>query len=458
MKRPSTARIVLAGIVVAGAGLDVAGPASFAGAPNHKTFSTSVSNGTQASTTSLPIPTGDLPPLRFTVTNTSSGPQGGPYGSFQLQVPTGINVTSAALADGSPGNFNAPAVNTATSPATITMTSNGPTGTGIAPSSSLTVLVYGTASNAVCPGTWTIKVKQSNDFSGSGNDFAGNNVSTPVSGGAELTWSTRPSDTEFDLNMSGPPAVTLLDACGNAVSSFSGNVTVTDTAGKLKNSPQTSTASGGTATFPSVQFTDYGITDSLVATSTDAGLPTCASTDPCTSNEFSIYQFRQECKTTNVTCTSGTLSGPLNQTLASIVADPASTPDVLTVNVKGIATGTCNSTTSEPPLGEVVDLNVDNRGKTVTLTLPKTYVNLVPNNGTPFMDICLDVTPDGAAFFDTRHYANPTAFPDQVQIGLIADCSATGGVRPCVSTRKKNAGNEIIVANLPAGDPHLIWH
>ena len=451
--------LVLGVVGVLSAGLVASLPAA-AVAPSHKTFSATVGDGTSSSTT-FPIAAGAwaAPLLQFTIANNSAGSQAVPYGSFQLRAPSGISVTGASYGIGAPLNFNSPAVDTSTN--TVTITSNGPTGSGIAPGKSLTVIVAGSASPATCPGTWGIEVKQSNDFSGTGNDFSGNNVSTPVSGGTKLSWSTQPSDTEFDVNMTPAPAVSLLDGCGNVVSSFNGNVSVTDTQSPsvLKGGPLTVTAVNGTATLSSVQFTDYALTDRLVATSTDAGLTTCASTDPCTSNQFAIYQLLKACDPTGKqTCNSGTLGGPLGETFASIVADAATTPDVLTVNVKGQNTGTCNGTTAEPPLGEGVDLNVDNRGKTLTLTLPKVYVNQIPNNGTPFMDVCLDVTPNGAAFFDKLHYSNPTLYPNPVQIGLIPDCTVTGNVRPCVVSRKKNAGNEIITANLPAGDPHTSWY
>jgi hypothetical protein len=174
------------------------------------------------------------------------------------------------------------------------------------------------------------------------------------------------------------------------------------------------------------------------------------------STEFDIFQLLKPCDA-GKPCTSGTLTGKAGKTLANIVADPAVTADVLSVNIKGDATGDCNGTTTEPPLGENITLDVGDRTKSVTVTLPKAYVNQIPNNGTPFMDICLDVTADGGAFFDKRHYANPQQFPNTVQIGVVADCSVTANVRPCIASRKKNAANEIIQLNLPAGDPQFHW-
>src|SRR3954467_12172000 len=96
MHRPSPAHLVLVGVLLAGVGLDAAAPATLAGAPSHKTFQTTVGDGVNSSTTSLPIAGGALPPLQFTLANTGSGPQAVPYGSFQLQIPTGITVTGGS--------------------------------------------------------------------------------------------------------------------------------------------------------------------------------------------------------------------------------------------------------------------------------------------------------------------------------------------------------------------------
>lgn len=451
MNRPSPIRVTVAALVVMGAALDFAGPATLAGGPNHKTFEESVSDGTTSSTTSLPINAGNFT-LHFTIANTSSGRSAVPYGSFQLKVPAGITNVAASNASGTPSNFNSPIVDTSVTPNTVTITSNGPTGSGIAPGSSMTVDVTGTASTGVCPGTWPTQVKQSNDFSGTGNDFVGNSVSTPVAGGDKLVWSVQPSDTEYDLDMSPSPQVQLQDACGNVITGFTGDISVTDTAGKMTSSPRVVAAVNGTATYAGVRFSDWGFSDTLTAT---AGSLTKES------NAFNVYQWRQPCGTNG--CKTGSLSGPAGQTLANIQGNPASTSDTLTVNVKGLANEATDSpcyTTSQssPPLGELVTFDLANHSKTVTLTLPKTYVNEIPNNGTPFMDICLDVGIGGLAFFDKQHYANPTAFPDKVTAGLLPDCSVTGtDGGPCITTRKKNAGNEIIVFTAPAGDPHAMW-
>ena len=446
MNRPTSLHLVLAGVLIAGVGLDVVAPSTLAGAPNHKTFAASVGPNLSSTTTSYSISAGTLPTLYFTIRNTSTGSQAVPFGSLQLQAPTGITISSAQVAS-KPSTFNANPLSTTGS--TVTLTSTGPTGSGVAAGSYVTISVDGSATAGVCPGTWGIRVKQSNDFSGSGNDFlAQNTVSTPVAGGTQLVWTTPPSDTEFDLAMNPSPQVTLEDACGNAVP-IVGTPSVSDSAGKM--TTPTTSVSGGTATFDNVKFSDYGFSDTLTATANGVS---------ATSDPFLVYQWYRDCPASG--CKTGSLSGPLGQTLAGITVDPANSTDKLSVNVKGAAAdlndGRCSAVSDiEPPLGELVSFNIANHSKTVTVTLPKTYVNQIPNNGTPFMDICLDVGSTGLPFYDKNHYASdPTS--SKVTFGLLPDCSVTGSDGgPCITSRKKNAGNEIITLTAPAGDPNLMW-
>src|SRR4029077_20260626 len=92
----------------------------------------------------------------------------------------------------------------------ILLTSSGPTGSGVAPGHSLTIEASVTVpSAAVCNAVWAIDVKQSNDFSGSGNDFVGNDVTTTV-GTNHLVWTTQPRPTEYDKPMSPNPVVSAV--------------------------------------------------------------------------------------------------------------------------------------------------------------------------------------------------------------------------------------------------------
>jgi hypothetical protein len=84
------------------------------------------------------------------------------------------------------------------------------------------------------------------------------------------------------------------------------------------------------------------------------------------------------------------------------------------------------------------------------MVLPKSYVLLQPTpNGTPFWDICLQ---SDAPFTDKYGHSNVTA-------GFLPDCPPVlpSPVQPCVQSRNKNAGNEIMKFVLPPGDPHAAW-
>lgn len=448
MNRPAPLHLVLAGVLIAGVGLDVVAPSTLAGAPNHKTFAVTVGPNATSTTTSYSIPVGTFPTLFFTITNKSNGPQAVPFGSLQLQAPSGITITGAHLVS-APNTFNANLPLDVSSTA-VTLTSTGPTGSGVGSGSSVTISVDGSATSGVCPGTWGVRVKQSNDFSGSGNDFlAQNTVSTPVAGGSQLVWTTQPSDTEFDLDMNPSPQVTLEDACGNPVP-IVGTPTVSASTGNM--TTPTISVSGGTATFGGVQFSEFGLVD-VTLTATANGVS-------ATSDPFQVYQWYRDCGTNG--CKTGTLAGPNNQTLVGITVNPADSTDKLSVNVKGEAAdlndGRCSAVSDiEPPLGELVSFNIANHSKTVTVTLPKTYVNQIPNNGTPFMDICLDVGSAGLPFFDKNHYLVDPTTP-KVTFGLLPDCTSTGSDGgPCITSRKKNAGNEVITLTAPEGDPNLMW-
>jgi hypothetical protein len=101
--------------------------------------------------------------------------------------------------------------------------------------------------------TWSILAKQSNSFNGPpGNDYtrqsSGSNLVTAVAGACRLVWDTQPKSAFVNKIITGtqsdpsgsPVAVKAVDGDGNTVSSASGTVTLTNTAG-------TFTSSGGFA-------------------------------------------------------------------------------------------------------------------------------------------------------------------------------------------------------------------
>jgi hypothetical protein len=409
-------------------------------APANKKFSEVVSVDGGSTGTSVPVAAGTGRTFRFTITNTSTGPTAY-FGSWQVTVPTGL--TDVAVSNYSaPANFVTP--NYVQANGTITGTSTGPTGTGVSQPNSIAFTVTATVpADGICPSTWTTRVKQSNDFSGSGNDFVGNSVSTPVTGSSRLAWGVQPTDMQYDTTPSPAPTLVAVDACGAAVST-SASITLTSSAGTLATGVTPVTMTNGLATLSNLKYTDWEFDTTLTASATELG--------SATSDEFHVYQFRKVC-TVNATCASPKLTGPLVENYVSVLADAGPNADVLSVSVKGDAAGDCGGTSTAPPIGEVVRIDVDNRAKHVTMTLPKQYVLLDPNNGTPFMEVCLDTTvggtEDGHLFTDKAGH--------QVLIGLVPDCSAVGNVAPCITDRKRRAGDEIITLDLPAGDPAVSW-
>lgn len=472
MNRPSPARLVLVGVLLAGVGLDIGAPATQAGGPNHKTFAETLwvdpsswppATTDPSTTTSTTISAG-AHDFYFRLTNTSSGSSAVPYGSARIVVPSGFTGISTTLVE-FPPNFSVSGSGT-TSP--ITIVSTGPTGSGVLPGNSIVVKIHATAPvGGVCPSTWTTGVKQSNDFSGSGNDFTGNSVSTPVAGSNHLAWTTQPINVQYLTTMDPAPVVAVLDACNQPVNTSGISITITDTAGHLVGTPMsTSTGANGTVS-PSVSFNPFGYDDQLVATPDAAsGVGGCGGNAYCRSTTFHVYQLLKPCSTNGTTnCSSGTLNGPLGETNANVNGAAGTTKDTLTVDIGGTPNDpTCAGEAGLPAsqgttgFGETVAFDVGpTRAKQVTMTLPRTYVNQIPNNGTPFMDICLSVPPTATPFVDKFGHVVPSV-DGSVTSGLLADCLTSVDPGPCIVSRNKRGGDEIIVFNLPGGDPHTSWY
>lgn len=372
--------------------------------------------------------------LVFTLTNDPKSAQ--TFGSAEIVVPPGYSVGTVST---DVANFSASVTG-----GIILVTSTGSSTTGIAPGASLNISANVTPTATACDATWPTYVKQSNDFSGTGNDFqpADPAPTTTVTGANTFTFTSQPVTTQWNTAMSPAPVVTAKDPCGNVLTAFNGNVTLAGSPAALATGATVS-AVAGVATFPNLTFADYGVTETLTASA--------AGFDSVTSSPFDVVQSLVACPAGS-SCTSGTVTDPAATTSVDTTANAGLIADQLTTTVKGDPSvyGTCGQpgTTSEPPLGTTVTLNVATRSKTVTMTLPKAYVNLIPNNGTPFMDICLAL-PTGSTFLDK--------FGQTTSTGLLADCSSTV-TTTCVTSRRKLAGNEIITFLLPAGDPHVSWY
>jgi hypothetical protein len=125
---------------------------------------------------------------------------------------------------------------------------------------------------------WAIRAKQSNDFNGPpGNDFTlqadGSNLLTSVTGTCRLVWDTQPTTsvvnhliTGTQGDQSGPPvAVKAVDGNGNTLTTATGTVTLTKTAG-------TFTSAGGFTGTQANLANGVATFSSLTSSATGTGL------------------------------------------------------------------------------------------------------------------------------------------------------------------------------------------
>jgi hypothetical protein len=389
----------------------------------------------------------------FTITNSDKSPQA--FGSMEILVPAGFTVGNIVLTPPSGSTMTSAVDLSGTGAGPVLVTSTGPTGTGVPAGTSVTVSFHVTTpSTAQCATTWTILVKQSNDFSGAGNDFAGPSISTPLAGGDHLAWTTQPSDMQYDTAMSPAPVVAILDACDRAVSRSGVQITVTDSAGKLAAPLGRQTSAGGSVSLTSLTFPTWGFDDTLVATAeAGSGVAGCGGAAGCESAGFHVYQLMVPCDA-NKPCSGGVSDG--SSTTATFKVSAGDQKDTLVADAltDEPENATCLSTSGRPQdYGATIQFDIATRGKVVTMTLLREFVNQISNNGTPFMDICLSLPPSSPGFTDKFGHEN-------VHDGLLQDCALTTPLNdpPCINSRAKRAGNEIITFTLDPGDPKTSWY
>lgn len=449
MNRRSPARMATSLALLFGTAVVAVAPGTDA-APVKKQFTVglAITDGAQQAVSSAALQANTSYTFVFTVTNTSKGPQY--YGSMKILVPTGYAATPQSATNAS--GFTASSVTGG-----ILVTS--PTGSGIAPAAAVVVTAAVTTPSSSCSAEWTTLVKQSNDFLGTGNDFiiSGAQPTTTV-GTPYLSWAAQqPSATEYDVAMSPAPIVTALDPCGHPVTSGV-PVTLTDEAGKFSTTATksgTTSTSNGQAAFSNLTFADFGFYDRMTATA--SGFTSAVS------NWFIVAEKVTSCTTT----TSCSLDlGNKNTTLATVTTGSGAAGQYVSGSRLAGTSGSNNfadCTTQEGGNLQVSDTMIIDtpRAKEVTLTIAKALVNAVSNNGTPFMDICLDIpalarTPDNA-FLTKADVASGITDPAlaTAYTGLLPDCAAIANTPPCVVSRGKRAANEVIVFDLPAGDPRI---
>jgi hypothetical protein len=334
----------------------------------------------------------------------------------------------------------------------------------LAPGASLPVTVVADTPTATGAYTWSTTVKQSNDFSGAGNEFtiSGSQPQVLVGFPDHLVFATQPSTVQVTTG-TGPasfvcpaPTVQVVTADGSPVSTGSANVTLLpDTAFGDPGLAGTTTVAtiAGLATFGSsactsgVSAQNLGVGYELKATATwTSGSYQATLSTINDSSAFDVVQVLTVCQP-NLACHATTKGA---HTTAAVSASSADSTDQLelAVGLDSLARTTCLPN-NQPRGLEVVRVLVDNRDKTVTLTFDKYLVNQIPSNGTPVFPICFAapwgnwVTQSGVApVFNsvTNEYE-----------GVLPNCGAAGllGDNPCVTSRSKNGANEIVTVSIP---------
>jgi hypothetical protein len=365
------------------------------------------------------------------------------------------------------------------SPAVVLLTSQK-TGV-IAPAAApLSVQVTVTPTAA---GTLTIvpQVKQSNNFSGTGNDFvldSSSGLSITVLA-LSLQFAQQPSSTlpqslpgvapPYFASFCNPVSVQLYNgtlpfaASGVPVTiTYSGTAdpglyygtTAVSSSGVTVNSDATGLATFGTCS--------SGLAATVVGTgyALSAGSPAAASA--ATSTSFAVTP------TCFVSCT----KNPTSLTTGTGANVTGSNPGAfqLFASFGNGVTLSCDSAVTRPgtpvdPLVAVAQAAAGAVSGTLTLTFPKSVVNSLSNNGTPLMPVCAGASDSFPAKGDPSTglpWPGSTAYPFQ---GLLFDCtdstylalvaSNTFPVQICVQSRAKIGGGaeRIVVFASDLSDP-----
>ena len=298
------------------------------------------------------------------------------------------------------------------------------------------------------PNSWTIRAKQSNDFSGlPGNDFAldpasqlattiQNHCSTDFtsafSGQPTSAVKTKTISTSAFVPTADPVQVALLDGGGNLITAPSLQTSVTLKNGVVPTLPPaaagardlkgtlTHTTSGGTATFPSIHIDTTGVGYTIVA---DAA---ALSYTDGQSQTFDITDDGKPCTGVG-NCTGHATDGTTTIDVTTAGTPPAGTLLSVAIGVEDVTCGSYVPISSEVTFG----VNTASVGSIVTLTIAK---GSIPKKRTlASVQICFGKSATGT---------------------ILPDCSANGNVPPCVITRTHDPkGNWVIQYSAPAGDP-----
>ena len=444
-RRAVGAVVAVVGII---AGLLISGP--LAGATPTYKFYTSAAGPS-------PIYVGATTTITTTLANSANSNQ--PFGSAELTI--GSLPSSAVTNIGVPSGWSATFAST--NPAIILLTSTN--SASILPGHSLVVTFSLTPTTAASIPIATV-VKQSNDFSGTGNNF-NNSGHDPVIQVIPVTiaFQQEPSDVATDTTSPNhfmcPPVSVLVTAGTVPVAGIS--VTITNGGPNdpgLHFGANAVTAAGVTRTSDSNGLATFGAADcSSGFTGTNLGASytlsanSSAASGAITSSTFAVVQSIVSCSA-GATCNSGNLNSPTNGTSGTINSDTFGTPGKLLGSFGQGGLSCDNQVTTSAVTADPLDFQSIGTAVSgiVTLTFPKAVVNNLANNGTPLMQVCAGASASFPGSTDLGAGVTP-----EFQ-GLVANCTTGYTGVPnniCVLSRSKNAANETIqlfVQNL--SDPH----
>jgi len=360
----------------------------------------------------------------FTLTLTNSGGSQA-LGSANIAVPSGFTVSIPAPTSGWSVTATSPQVIMWRAPSSASAIQPGA-------NSQVTLSVGAGMSGFACstnPWTWTSAVKQSNDFSGTGNDFTLQPGTADASlTVAKLVFTTQPSQTLVSTSIAPAVQVTLRDLCGSTLGSVAGDVTLSigtnPSGGTLTGGTPPVSLSAGTATFSALKIDTSGVGYTLIATPGSS-----LNIDPSVSTSFNVIDALcthsgglPSCTTSN-TGKDTTVSVPVPsdsaQTALSVGKPSQTLTDCTTGTLTQVGSIATIAPTNYPP------------GATISVTL-KYAASVATTPGTSSYVVCVKLS-DGS---------------------FVQALPCNKSAPPCVSNRSRDGtGALIIVLTINATDP-----
>ena len=399
------------------------------------------------------------------------------FGSAQIRFRTTAPLGSAAL---TPPRAGWTLTSTADATSGVTTVELGNTGIGttaaVQPGDAVTVTFPVLSSATAGQVPFATQVKQSNDFSGEGNDFlraAADPVVHLGSGPARtldvvrqpttIQGSDESAGTGSQAVLTTCVTVRALDQLGNLATSFTGSVTLTpsDATMGLKLGGSTTVAASavaGVATFGS----GTGCAGGLSATKLGFGYTLTAGSTGLTSDvsdPFDVLQFYALC--------SGSCATPkrtAGETTSSAVATSESPTDPHPFTfLVGQGTweyaDTCNPDVGAEgtnPYRSQVTVDLNEHDKTVTLLWTRKAVQWAINNGASQWRVCIATTYPFAVVGGSATEVGDTGW----YVGALLPCghAALGLTDPCLQKLNKSGGQQQAVVYIPQrpGDPKII--